>query len=81
MSSDCAQRHASVFARPQPVMTEGIPLLRAMALFTLGGLAAGLASTRTDLLALPTLAALDAAGLLDAVGVVEIDPEISDAHV
>jgi prolyl-tRNA editing enzyme YbaK/EbsC (Cys-tRNA(Pro) deacylase) len=49
-----------------------------MALFTLGGLIAEPACTRTDLLAAPTLAALDAAGLLDAVGVVEIDPTISD---
>ena len=49
-----------------------------MALFTLGGLAAEPASTRTELLAEPTLAALAAAGLLDAVGLVEIDPDISD---
>jgi prolyl-tRNA editing enzyme YbaK/EbsC (Cys-tRNA(Pro) deacylase) len=49
-----------------------------MALFTLGGLAAVPASTRTDLLASPTLAALAAANLLDAVGVVEIDPAVSD---
>jgi prolyl-tRNA editing enzyme YbaK/EbsC (Cys-tRNA(Pro) deacylase) len=49
-----------------------------MALFTLGGLAAVPASTRTDLLAPPTLAALEAADLLDVVGVVEIDPEVSD---
>jgi prolyl-tRNA editing enzyme YbaK/EbsC (Cys-tRNA(Pro) deacylase) len=49
-----------------------------MALFTLGGLAAVPASTRTDLLAPPTLAALEAADLLDVVGVVEIDPAVSD---
>jgi prolyl-tRNA editing enzyme YbaK/EbsC (Cys-tRNA(Pro) deacylase) len=49
-----------------------------MALFTLGGLVAEPASTRTELLAVPTLAALELAGLLDAVGVVEIDPDISD---
>jgi len=49
-----------------------------MALFTLGGLAAEPASTRTDLLAPPTRAALEAAELLDAVGVVEIDPTVSD---
>ena len=49
-----------------------------MVLFTLGGLSADPASTRTELLAPPTLAALDAAELLDAVGVVEIDPGISD---
>jgi prolyl-tRNA editing enzyme YbaK/EbsC (Cys-tRNA(Pro) deacylase) len=49
-----------------------------MALFTLGGLAAVPASTRTDLLAPPTLAALESAKLLDAVGVVEIDPSVSD---
>jgi prolyl-tRNA editing enzyme YbaK/EbsC (Cys-tRNA(Pro) deacylase) len=49
-----------------------------MPLFTLGGLSADRASTRTELLASPTLAALDAAELLDSVGVVEIDPTISD---
>jgi prolyl-tRNA editing enzyme YbaK/EbsC (Cys-tRNA(Pro) deacylase) len=49
-----------------------------MPLFTLGGLSADPASTRSELLARPTLAALDAADLLDAVGVVEIDPDISD---
>jgi prolyl-tRNA editing enzyme YbaK/EbsC (Cys-tRNA(Pro) deacylase) len=49
-----------------------------MAIFTLGGLAAVPASTRTDLLAPSTLAALERADLLDAVGVVEIDPAISD---
>jgi prolyl-tRNA editing enzyme YbaK/EbsC (Cys-tRNA(Pro) deacylase) len=49
-----------------------------MALFTLGGLIADRVSTRTELVAAPTLAALVAADLLDAVGVVEIDPAISD---
>jgi prolyl-tRNA editing enzyme YbaK/EbsC (Cys-tRNA(Pro) deacylase) len=49
-----------------------------MALFTLGGLVAVRASTRADLLAPPTRAALEAADLLDAVGVVEIDPAVSD---
>jgi prolyl-tRNA editing enzyme YbaK/EbsC (Cys-tRNA(Pro) deacylase) len=49
-----------------------------MSLFTLGGLVAVPASSRTDLLASPTLAALEAAGLLDVVGVVEIDPTVSD---
>jgi prolyl-tRNA editing enzyme YbaK/EbsC (Cys-tRNA(Pro) deacylase) len=49
-----------------------------MTLFTLGSLAAVPASTRTDLLAPPTLAALKEADLLDAVGVVEIDPSVSD---
>jgi prolyl-tRNA editing enzyme YbaK/EbsC (Cys-tRNA(Pro) deacylase) len=49
-----------------------------MALFTLGRLDAVPASTRTDLLAPPTLAALEAADLLDVVGVAEIDPEVSD---
>jgi prolyl-tRNA editing enzyme YbaK/EbsC (Cys-tRNA(Pro) deacylase) len=49
-----------------------------MALFTLGGLVAEPASIRTELLAPATLAALEALELLDAVGVVEIDPEISD---
>jgi len=49
-----------------------------MSLFTLGGLVAVPASTRTDLLAPSTLAAFQAADLLDAVGVVEIDPALSD---
>src|ERR1700677_998542 len=49
-----------------------------MSLFALGGLTAVPASARTDLLAPPTLAALRAANLLDAVGVVEIDPAVSD---
>jgi len=49
-----------------------------MVLFALGSLVAQPASTRTDLLAVPTLAVLRAAELLDAVGVVEIDPAISD---
>jgi hypothetical protein len=52
-----------------------------MALFVLGGLAAVPASTRTDLLATPTRAALEAAGLLDAVGVVEIDPGIRRSKI
>lgn len=49
-----------------------------MTFLTLGGLAAVPASTRTDLLAPSTLSALTSAELLDAVGVVEIDPAISD---
>jgi prolyl-tRNA editing enzyme YbaK/EbsC (Cys-tRNA(Pro) deacylase) len=49
-----------------------------VSLFTLGGLVADPASTRSDLLAPPTFAALRAADLLDAVGVVEIDPAVSD---
>jgi prolyl-tRNA editing enzyme YbaK/EbsC (Cys-tRNA(Pro) deacylase) len=49
-----------------------------MSLFTLGGLVAVAASGRTDLLAIPTRDALESAGLLDAVGVVEIDPDVSD---
>ena len=49
-----------------------------MSLFTLGGLVSVPASTRPDLLAPPTLAALRSADLLDDVGVVEIDPALSD---
>jgi prolyl-tRNA editing enzyme YbaK/EbsC (Cys-tRNA(Pro) deacylase) len=49
-----------------------------MSLFVLGGLSAVPASTRTDLLAPATRAALEHADLLDAVGVVEIDPAVSD---
>jgi prolyl-tRNA editing enzyme YbaK/EbsC (Cys-tRNA(Pro) deacylase) len=49
-----------------------------MSLFTLGSLVAVPASARIDLLAPTTLSALAAAGLLDSVGVVEIDPNVSD---
>ena len=49
-----------------------------MGVFTLGGLTTAPASTRTDLLAPPTREALEALGWLDEVGVVEIDPDISD---
>lgn len=49
-----------------------------MTLFSLGGLVAVPASTRPDLLASSTFAALAKADLLDAVGVAEIDPAISD---
>jgi prolyl-tRNA editing enzyme YbaK/EbsC (Cys-tRNA(Pro) deacylase) len=49
-----------------------------MSLFSLGALVAVPASTRIDLLAAPTRDALDAADLLDRVGVVEIDPAVSD---
>jgi prolyl-tRNA editing enzyme YbaK/EbsC (Cys-tRNA(Pro) deacylase) len=49
-----------------------------MSLFTLGRLVAVPVSERPNLLARTTLLALDAAGLLDAVGVVEIDPDVSD---
>jgi prolyl-tRNA editing enzyme YbaK/EbsC (Cys-tRNA(Pro) deacylase) len=46
--------------------------------FVLGGLSGVAAGERPDLLAAPTLAALIDLGLLDAVGVVEIDPAISE---
>jgi prolyl-tRNA editing enzyme YbaK/EbsC (Cys-tRNA(Pro) deacylase) len=49
-----------------------------MSLFTLGSLVSVPASARIDLLAPTTLLALNAAGLLDTVGVVEIDPNVSD---
>ncbi|MEV8215193.1 YbaK/EbsC family protein [Leifsonia sp. NPDC077715] len=49
-----------------------------MGVFTLGGLTTAPASTRTDLLAPSTLQTLEALGWLDEVGVVEIDPDISD---
>lgn len=49
-----------------------------MGSFVVGRLASVPASQRPDLLAAPTLAALERAGLLDEVGVVEIDPELSD---
>ncbi len=47
-------------------------------MFTLGSLGAPAASDHPGLLSAPTLAALTAAGLLDHVGVVEIDPAVSD---
>lgn len=46
--------------------------------FTLGSLSTVPASERIDLLAPSVLAALTDAGLLDEVGVVEIDPAVSD---
>jgi prolyl-tRNA editing enzyme YbaK/EbsC (Cys-tRNA(Pro) deacylase) len=46
--------------------------------FTLGGLAGVPASSRPDLLGDQTRSALTTAGLLDVVGVAEIDPAISD---
>jgi prolyl-tRNA editing enzyme YbaK/EbsC (Cys-tRNA(Pro) deacylase) len=49
-----------------------------MGIFAVGGLTSVPASERPDLLADPTRAALEDAGLLDAVGVVEIDPAVSD---
>lgn len=49
-----------------------------MGTFILGALSAEPASGRTDLLSEPTRHALAAAGLLDEVGVVEIDPALSD---
>lgn len=47
-------------------------------LFALGRLVAVPASARPDLLARPTLEALERIGLLEDVGVVEIDPSLSD---
>jgi prolyl-tRNA editing enzyme YbaK/EbsC (Cys-tRNA(Pro) deacylase) len=49
-----------------------------VATFRLGALSGVPASLRPDLLAGPTLSALAEAGLLEAVGVVEIDPDLSD---
>ena len=49
-----------------------------MTAFELGALRGVPAGERTDLLAAPVLAALTSLGLLDAVGVVEIDPALSD---
>jgi len=47
-------------------------------MFALGALSAVAASTRPELLAPGVLAMLTAEGILDSVGVVEIDPEVSD---
>ena len=49
-----------------------------MGTFDLGAMSGTSASERPDLLATPTLEALANLGLLDAVGVVEIDPAVSD---
>ncbi|WP_375400466.1 YbaK/EbsC family protein [uncultured Amnibacterium sp.] len=49
-----------------------------MATFELGGLIGVAASERPELLADPTRAALEELGLMGAVGVVEIDPDVSD---
>ena len=49
-----------------------------MGVFTLGGLTTVPSSSRPDLLAPATEATLRAAGLLEQVGVVEIDPAVSD---
>jgi prolyl-tRNA editing enzyme YbaK/EbsC (Cys-tRNA(Pro) deacylase) len=49
-----------------------------MELFTLGTLSSTPASLRPDLLGEPTHGALARAGWLDQVGVVEIDPSLSD---
>ena len=49
-----------------------------MGTFSLGALSSVPASERPDLLAAPSRAALTDAGLLDDVGVVEIDPALSD---
>jgi prolyl-tRNA editing enzyme YbaK/EbsC (Cys-tRNA(Pro) deacylase) len=52
--------------------------MASMGTFTVGALSSVPASSRPDLLAAPTHAALASAGLLDLVGVVEIDPALSD---
>jgi prolyl-tRNA editing enzyme YbaK/EbsC (Cys-tRNA(Pro) deacylase) len=52
--------------------------MTAMELFRLGALSGVPASLRQDLLAEPTLCALARSGLLESVGVVEIDPSLSD---
>jgi len=49
-----------------------------MGRFTLGALSSVPASLRPDLLAEPTRLTLSRAGLLERVGVVEIDPSLSD---
>jgi prolyl-tRNA editing enzyme YbaK/EbsC (Cys-tRNA(Pro) deacylase) len=50
----------------------------AVGTFALGALSGNPASERPDLLATPTQLALASLGLLDVVGVVEIDPAVSD---
>jgi len=50
----------------------------AMRTFALGGLSGTPVSERRDLVAAPTQVVLENLGLLDLVGVVEIDPAVSD---
>ncbi len=52
-----------------------------MGRYVVGGLSTVPASDRPDLVARSTWAGLDEAGLLDRVGVVEIDPAVSDTAV
>jgi prolyl-tRNA editing enzyme YbaK/EbsC (Cys-tRNA(Pro) deacylase) len=52
-----------------------------MGRYTVGGLSTVPVSDRPDLVARSTWTALDEAGLLDRVGVVEIDPAVSDTAV
>jgi hypothetical protein len=52
--------------------------MTAMELFTLGRLSSVPVSLRPDLLAEPTRLTLANAGLLEQVGVAEIDPSLSD---
>ncbi len=49
-----------------------------MGVFTLGGLTTVPVSTRIDLVGPSTASTLRSVGLLDEVGVVEIDPDVSD---
>lgn len=52
-----------------------------MGRYVVGGLSTVPVSDRPDLVASPTRAALEEAGLLDRAGVVEIDPAVSDTAV
>ncbi len=52
-----------------------------MGRYVVGGLSTVPVSDRPDLVASPTWTALEEAGLLDQVGVVEIDPAVSDTTV
>ncbi len=54
------------------------PAIGGMGVFRLGTLTSRPASQQRDLLAGPTFNALETLGWLDAVGVVEIDPDVSD---
>ena len=49
-----------------------------MGVFSLGALTSVPVSERRELVGAPTLSALEQLGWLDRVGVVEIDPEVSD---
>jgi prolyl-tRNA editing enzyme YbaK/EbsC (Cys-tRNA(Pro) deacylase) len=75
-----ARFHGSICSEP-PLGGHGLAVAGQygpMGTFTLGTLRTVPASTHPELVAMPTWNALEAAGLAEEVGVVEIDPSVSD---